>query len=179
MDALLKWWYATPKGAKITKVLAFDTDDVRVEYLQWKPDKFIGNWEDHVRHVAKFEPSRLEIRILEKGKKRRVVLYPGTPCDPEFPLKTKHVIVSAVMIPKFEGVKPVDVTTRVQKYIGNSMASVGHMFPFDDPDALGERWSGIRLLDLTMSVVDVPLATTPPTPQSPQEAPDQEPVARD
>jgi hypothetical protein len=161
VDALLRWWYGTPdKNARVVRVLAFDADDVRVEYLAWDPAKFAPAWEEHVRQVTNFEPGRLEIRILQNQRKRRVVLYPGTPCDPEFPVQTKAVIVNATLMPRAADpdAKRVDVTKRVRKYAGNALQSISHMFPFDDPDDIMERWSHIRMLDLTMSVVDVPIS---------------------
>jgi hypothetical protein len=180
LDKILKWWYAKPRGMKVAKVLAFDSDDVRVEYLKWDPVAFRGDWWDHVAAVAGFTPSRVEFRIVDNGKKRRAVLYPGTPCDPEFPMP-RVVIVNATLVPQSDA-KPVDVTNRVQKYIGNPMPAA-HMFPFDDPDALQERWKHMRVLGFgltrgfTLAAVDVPLVPAPPTPQVPQEEQDPQPVA--
>ena len=162
VEHFLKWWYGSvPKGPRVVRVTAFDEQDARLEYVRWDPEAFAGDaWVDHVRQVVGFQPGRLEIRLLFQGtRKRRVVLYPGSPCDPAFPPLARHIVVSATLVPSADDpdARPVDVTSRVQKYVGNSLRSPTHMFPFDDPDELRRRFRCIKVIDLAMSVVDVTL----------------------
>ena len=133
VEHFLKWWYGSvPKGPRVVRVTAFDEQDARLEYVRWDPEAFAGDaWVDHVRQVVGFQPGRLEIRLLFQGtRKRRVVLYPGSPCDPAFPPLARHIVVSATLVPSADDpdARPVDVTSRVQKYVGNSLRSPTHMF---------------------------------------------------
>jgi hypothetical protein len=138
--------------------MVFDHDD-RLDYLAWDPEAFRGEaWVDHVRETLGRDPARLEIRLVQGSKKRRVVLYPGMSCDPSFPPSARYIVINALLVPApdADDATPVDVTSRVQKYVGNTLRSPMHMFPFDDPDELQRRFRGVKMLDLAMSVVDVP-----------------------
>lgn len=158
VDTLLRWWYGPArKKLRVMRVMVFDTQD-RLDYVAWDPASFEGHaWVTHVRKITQRDPARLEIRLRDGQRKRRIVLYPGMPCDPSFPPLARNFVISAVLMPR-EGAEPVDVTSRVQKYVGNALRSAMHMFPFDDPDALCQRFSGIKMVDFTMSVVDAPFS---------------------
>ena len=167
LDRVLRWWYAAaPKETRVVKVIAFNLSDCHEgfhEYLAWEPAKFAGGaWEQHVLETTGFPDARLEIRLLENGKKRRVVLYPGMTCDPAFPPPPKQIIVTAQLMPRpsetaGEQATPMNVTARVQKYLGNSLRTVHHMFPFDDHQDNAERFSHVRAIDLSFRVSDAPL----------------------
>jgi hypothetical protein len=162
-DRFLRWWFSSDKkGTRVKTVLAFNIGDPALgglQYLRWDPEKFAQyDWEDHVFEQTGFKDARLEIRLVQNGKKRRVVLYPGDPCDPEFPPPPKHVIINARLIPRNSvGASSVDVTTRVQKYVGNSLRCVSHMFPFDDHEDNARRFSHVHVFDLGMKVTHLPL----------------------
>ena len=149
-DRALRWWYSAPVD-KVTRVLAFYSDG-SCDYVSWDPKKFEGSgWEG-------LDCDRLEIRVVRKGKKRRVVLYPGDLCDPEFPPPQKHIVINARLLPRSHvGATAVDVTTRVQKYMGNTLKSVHHMFPWDDHDDNAARFEMVRIIDLSMRVTDLPI----------------------
>jgi hypothetical protein len=148
-DTILRWWYTHDDTLRVAKCIAFYEDNT-FDYLKWEPDHFEGlKWED-------FGCARLEIRLVCGSKKRRVVLYPGTPCDPKFPPPQKQVVVNARLLPRpHVGATAVDVTKRVQKYMGNTLKSVHHMFPFDDHDDDAERFGTLRIIDLSMRVTDL------------------------
>lgn len=150
-DKVLRWWYAPDTALRVAKCIAFYKDGT-FEYLAWDPEVFMGlAWED-------FGCERLEIRVVRAGKKRRVVLYPGMPCDPEFPDPPKIVVINARLLPRpHVGATAVDVTTRVQKYMGNVLQSVHHMFPFDDHEDDAARFGTLRIIDLSMRVTDLVL----------------------
>ena len=157
-DAALRWWYKPPSAAtKITKVYAFnlgDPDDGFHEQLDWDPAAFAGaGWACQ----TSFERARLEIRLIAKGRKRRVVLYPGDLCDPEFPPHAHAIVIQALFVAKKHATS-MDVTRRVQKYLGNDLRSVHDMFPFDDHTDNAERFSHVRIIDLGMTVKDLALA---------------------
>lgn len=162
---VLRWWSGSTTPLKVVRVIAFYTGSESglgfCEYLRWDPETFSGHgWEDHVRHYTDFSDDfRLEIRILEHGRKRRVILYPGEPCDPTFTTKHRRVVVAATLVPRPDSGAPlVDVTHRMQKYMGtiDTIRSAHDMFPFDDPDDNHARFSHVRIFDLTMKVTDVP-----------------------
>ena len=163
IDAVLRWWYGSPyKETLIKRVIAFNLGDPVfgfMKYLAWDPEKFENsNWEDHVYGKTGFEDARLEIRLIQDGKKRRVVLYTGDPCDPEFPPPPRQVIINARLIPKPEsGATSMDVTSRVQKYVGNTLRCVSHMFPFDDHEDNAQRFSHVHVFDLGMKVTHLSL----------------------
>jgi hypothetical protein len=167
IDAALRWWYgATDKGTRVVRVIAFNIGDPDlgfVQYLAWNPENFAKyDWEDYVYQETGFKDARLEIRLVQNGKKRRVVLYPGDPCDPEFPPPPKHVIVNARLMPiKDSEASSMDVTRRVQKYVGNSLRCVSHMFPFDDHEDNVQRFSHVHVFDLGMKVTHLPLIREP------------------
>lgn len=149
-DRILRWWYSQHDDRpRVVACIAF-YEDTTFEYLHWDPKTFEGlGWEDH-------GCERLEIRLIHKKQKRRVVLYPGTPCDPEFPLPQKLVVINARLLPRpHVGSYAVDVTKRVQKYMGNTLHSVHHMFPFDDHEDDAARFGLLRIIDLSMHVTDL------------------------
>lgn len=147
--SVVRWWCTKNKETQVRKVIAFYPDG-GFEYFKWQSEAFSGaGWEA-------LGCDRLEFRILQKGKKRRVVLYPGTACDPTFPEPPKCVVINARLIPRKEsGATAMDVTGRVQKYMGNTLKSVHHMFPFDDHDDNAARFEMVRIIDLSMKVTDV------------------------
>ena len=167
IDVALRWWYGSPdKGTRVKTVIAFNLGDPVygfMRYLAWDPEKFTEyDWEDHVYEETGFQDARLEIRLIQHGKKRRVVLYPGDPCDPEFPPPPRHVIINARLIPiKDSGASSMDVTMRVQKYVGNSLRCTSHMFPFDDHEDNAQRFSHVQVFDLGMKVTHLPLMKEP------------------
>ena len=163
-DAALRWWFKPPPAAtRVTKVYAFnlgDPDDGFHEQLAWDPESFSGaGWTCQ----TSFEKARLEIRIVAKGRKRRVVLYPGDLCDTDFPTHAHAIVIQALFVAK-EHATSMNVTKRVQKYLGNDLRSVHDMFPFDDHTDNADRFSHVRVVDLGMTVKDlevvVPLALT-------------------
>lgn len=152
VDRVLRWWYA-PAPLKVCKVIAFSPEDTH-EYLRWEPTAFEGRWwEQHVRCMTGWKPSRLEIRVLDRGKKRRVVLYPGMRCDPAFPPPPRRHMLIAQLSPRdATQAQPVNVLSRVEKYVGNDLQSAHHMFPFDDWDDNEERFSGVVYMTLDFKV---------------------------
>lgn len=164
IDVILRWWYASSgdKGTRVKTAIAFNKLGF-AKYLEWHPEKFENsNWEDHVYEETGFEDARLEIRLIQNGKKRRVVLYPGDPCDPEFPPPPRQVIINArLMAIPDSGATSMDVTGRVQKYVGNTLRCVSHMFPFDDHDDNAQRFSHVHVFDLGMKVTHLPLIKEP------------------
>lgn len=150
LDFVARWWYgrraAKNAETRVVKAIAF-FENGGIEYLKWDPEGFVGDaWEG-------IGCDRLELRLVQRGKKRRVVLYPGMTCDPAFPEPEKRVIINAALIPRPSvGATVVDVTKRVQKYMGNTLKSVHHMFPFDDHDDNAERFACLRTIDLAMKV---------------------------
>jgi hypothetical protein len=101
---------------------------------------------------------RVEIRLFDGVRKRRVVLFPGSTCDPAFPRhRVPAAVATAVLVPR-QGTdaKPMSVTRRVQKYIpGNSSLSVEDMFPFDDHEDNAARFSKLRILDVAMRMYEL------------------------
>jgi len=164
IDAVLRWWYSSSvdKETRVKSVIAFNLGDPVfgfMKYLAWDPEKFENsNWEDHVYEETGFQDARLEIRLIQHGKKRRVVLYPEDSCDPEFPPPPRQVIINArlMAIPE-SGATSMDVTGRVQKYVGNTLRCVSHMFPFDDHEDNAQRFSHVHVFDLGMKVTHLPL----------------------
>lgn len=153
LDRFLRWWYK-PVPLRVCKVIAFSKDEDVHEYLRWEPEAFEGRWwENHVRLETGFEPERLEIRLLDHGKKRRVVLYPGMYCDTAFPPPVRHRYLIAQLTPRDSTkASPVNVMRRVEKYVGNDLQSAHHMFPFDDWEDNEERFSGVVTMTLDFKV---------------------------
>jgi hypothetical protein len=146
---------APKKGVR--KVIVFNTGDLSLgfhEYLGWDPEAFAGRaWESHVKRCTGFDDVRVEIRIFDGVRKRRVILFPGATCDPEFPRDVAGGrVVNAVLVPRpGSGATAVNVTRRVQKYIpGNAALAADDMFPFDDHEDNADRFSKLRILDMGM-----------------------------
>lgn len=162
LDWILRRWYdRTGSGTRVRSVYAFHAgEDPYCIPLAWDPNVFRGDgWERHVRDAFGLSDFRVEIRLQEgPQKKRRVVLYPGDACDPEFPRPPRCVVINARLMPKPDGgAEPVDVTARVQKYVGNALKNIHHMFPFDDPHDNADRFTHLRIIDLEMTLTDVPM----------------------
>lgn len=163
LDRLARWWYGPPPARRVVKVIAFNEGDPVHgfhEYLKWDPDQLYGvSWEAAVRALTGFPESRLEIRLVEGYRKRRVVLYPGEILDTDFPKSDRPLVISAKLVPvPGSGAVGMDVTRRIQKYLGNDLRSVHDMFPFDDAEDNATRFSHVRILNLALTVVDMSLA---------------------
>lgn len=165
MDALCRWFFGRRRAdTVVTQVIAFNLgppNDGVLQYLSWDPDAFAGTaWEDHVHDVTGYSRARLEIRLFERGRKRRVLLHPGDSCDPSFELpdEQRQRVVYAILVPeKDSDARVVDVTKRVQKYIHNRLNDATDMFPFDDPDDLRARFAYVRVTDLRLVVRCIPM----------------------
>jgi hypothetical protein len=164
MDSILRWWFKTPAGGppRVVKAFAFNHGDPALGWhagVRVDPESWAGRgWEDDVALQTGFSDFRVEIRIMDNQKKRRILLYPGNDYDPSFPQPARRIVISARMMPRpGTGAACMDVTRRVQKYIGNTLRNVHDMFPFDDHEDNAERFSHLRIIDLAFSVTDVPL----------------------
>lgn len=157
IDWSLRRWFDN-NSTKVCSVFVFHpAEDPYCIPVAWDAEAFRGDgWERYVRQTFGLCDFRMEIRLREGCKKRRVVLYPGTMCDPTFPQPPRCVVVNARLMPK-PGAKPVDVTARVQKYVGNTLRDINHMFPFDDKDDNTDRFSHVRIIDLALTLIDIPL----------------------
>ena len=164
LDRLARWWYGPPPARRVAKVIAFNEGDPVHgfhEYLTWDPDEFRGvAWQSAVRALTGFPESRLEIRLVEGYRKRRVVVYPGEILDTDFPISQRPLVMSAQLVPVAgSGATGMNVTRRIQKYLGNDLRSAHDMFPFDDAEDNAQRFSHVRILNLALTIVDMPLAT--------------------
>ena len=148
-----------PKLPRIVRVLAIDERRGIFEYMKWDPEVMIGRGWEHVSGIG--EDGRVEIRLVHMYSKRRVVLYPGDELDVTFPKPPRGVFVQGTLIPRRvplsrdepgspvdEPGSPVDILSRVQKYHGNELRCASHMFPFDDPDALRDRFEHVYTMDV-------------------------------
>jgi len=163
VDAFLRWWHRRPPTKpRVVKTYAFNAGDSVHgfhEFVRFDPETWTGaGWEAAVRQETGFEQCRVEIRLVEGARKRRVVLYPGDLCDPTFPQPPRRVIVAARLIARQNtDASTMDITKRVQKYIGNPLKSIHDMFPFDDHADNVQRFTHVRIIDLLLTLVDVPL----------------------
>ena len=165
MDTVLRGWFAKPQGVCVSRAYAFNLSSTTSgwhEPLRFDPATWAGaGWEAEVARQAGFDDARVELRLVDCGRKRRVLLYPGDLLDPAFPPPPRKVVINARLLPRpgVPGVRGMDVTKRVQKYVGNDLRTVHDMFPFDDHEDNTERFSHVRVIDLAMTVTDVPLAS--------------------
>lgn len=158
MDAVLRWWFRSKQCA--VKAYAFNAGDPGDGFhapVTFDPEAWAGlGWEDSVQHQTGFAKARVEVRLVNGTKKRRVVLYPGDPCDPTFPDPVTKVIIHACLVPRADATA-MDVTRRVQKYMGNPLRDVRHMFPFDDHTDNMQRFESIRVVDIDFGITVIPL----------------------
>lgn len=122
-------------------------------------------WEEDVAFLEWKEP-RIDVRYTRcspfgKVSKYRMVLRPGKAClfpPPPQPSNGVRGIISATLEPfaHIEGAKSVDVTTRLTKYAGpykdfhsGQGLSIRPLdcFPFDDPEALSQRFETLTIMD--------------------------------
>ena len=162
MDTFLRWWFAKPQDVRVAKAYAFNVSPTPAagwhEPLRYDAAGWAGaGWEREVERLTGFARARLELRLVDCGRKRRVVLYPGDLLDPTFPPPPRKIVINARLLPRGPDARGMDVTRRFQKYIGNNLQTVHDMFPFDDHADNAERFSHVRVIDLAMTVTDVPL----------------------
>lgn len=134
LDRVLAWWYHPKEGIVVKQVFVIDDTFGIFQKIPWNETLCAGSgWEEHVRRCIGrdvSEDARVEIRLLDKMTKRRVVLYPGDTCDPAFPRTRTAPLILVQLIGRT--CKNVNVTGRVQKYEYQKLRYPTHMFPFEE-----------------------------------------------
>lgn len=159
LDRILAWWFHPNDGIVVKSMLVIDDTRGIFQSIPWNETLCSGSgWEEHARRCIDRDTSddmRVEIRIVDKMTKRRIVLYPGDMCDPTFPKTTKAPLIVAQLIGKT--CKNMNVTGRVQKYEYHKLKCPTHMFPFEDDEELRLNYSHIHVFDLFFKSENLPL----------------------
>jgi hypothetical protein len=156
-----------PPVWKITDAIVLrDEHDDYVNIRSWfVPD---DDWEEDVREAfPSWDDWKVELRCTYGDRKCRIVLRAGDTLvwPPSYDLHQAHIhavrapqgILSATLLikPGIPGGKNIEVTQRVQKYAGfnhdyhGTTVRVRDIFPMDDHDDNAERFSGLRIIDLS------------------------------
>lgn len=157
---------------RITTAMAFCVggfDGVRDGECRDISDWFIPNddWEKDVNDFLGWPGVRVEFRYVHtsafgKTTKYRMILRNGDRCvfppPPMVPGTSPRGVLAARLVPRADAAdaSPVDVTARVIKYAGPARDFYRAQglavcpldcFPFDDPDALVERFAALTIID--------------------------------
>ena len=139
-----------PRVVTVTRVIAIDESINLFQHVKWDPEVLTGSGWEHATGIT--NQGRMEIRLVHMYQKRRLVLYPGDKLDVTFPKThlSRNIVMDARLVPRPDtDAAPVDILRRVQKYHGLShLKCASHLFPYDDPDQLGERFSHVVSMDM-------------------------------
>jgi hypothetical protein len=165
------------------KIYAFN-EGAGPGYFRELPPRYLDhdNWERDVKQITGFDTVRLEIRYTFRNRKYRMVLRPGDACrwppceEPGAPTcRLPRGVLSARLQGPLGSDVDCDVTSRVLKYQGpkgDFHAGLGltvkmhDMFPFDEHDDNGARFSHLRVIDTTARVTDLPYGPNPDVPSA-------------